>query len=149
MSLIELAKEFRKENVILWKESLPQSHAFGYLFDALVNGPVKFDPMPVWTDMQNRTAQGVYMGNGLLLPHARVKDIVNPLVAVGICPVGIPVPEKTEKAQFVVMVLSPLSSPTAHTLVVGKVARLILDKSLTASLLACKNSLEAYSLITA
>lgn len=123
-------------------------HAFGYLFDALVNGPVKFDPMPVWTEMQNRTTQGVYMGNGLLMPHARVRDISDPLLAIGICPSGISVQNSTEKATLIAMVLSPLNSPVAHTRMVGAIARLALNKDFMLKLLECTSSKDVFDFVT-
>ncbi len=151
MPLLELSPAFRKENVIVWNAALPEAHAFGYLFDALVNGPVKFDPMPVWTDMQKRTAMGVYMGNGLLLPHARVKNLEMPLLAVGICNAGISMAKNAngEVPKLVAMVLSPEESPAAHTRMVGAIAKLILNQEFVQKLLSAKTRDEAFKLIAA
>lgn len=147
MALLELVPDFNEKNIIVWSKSLPQSHAFGYLYDSLVNGPVKFEPMAVWNDMQVRTAQGVYMGSGLLLPHARVKDISNSLLAIGLCPEGIPVEGKSEIARVVTMVLSPVDSPMAHTRLVGAIARLVLNQDFMQKLLNCACSKEVFDFV--
>lgn len=141
-----LSPDFRKENVFLWEKPLAFELAAGLLFDSLVEGPVPFDPMKAWTEMQNRTQQGIYMGNGLLLPHARVSEISNPLIAFGVATQGISsnFTPASEKANLICMVLSPANSPTAHTKVIAKIATRVLDKNWVSSILSSKTTDEIF-----
>ena len=64
------------------------ARALGFAYDALVHGPVKFDPMATWKSLSERVSQGIYMGEGLLLPHTRVPGLPQPLFAFAVCPKG-------------------------------------------------------------
>ena len=56
-----------------YSASEPFSRALGFAYDALVHSGVSFDAHAVWNSLSERVAQGIYMGDGLLLPHTRVK----------------------------------------------------------------------------
>ena len=145
--MLELCPDFCKENVLVFKEQVHFDMAIGLLFDSLVNGKIPFEPLAAWNEMQTRTKQGIYMGNGLLLPHARVKGISNPLLAFGISANGF-LPEtlsSSEKATMICMVLSPVTSPLAHTKVIAKMASKVLDPHWVSKVLACENAEHLYA----
>ena len=81
--MLSLCPNFKKENVFRWEHSISFDLATGLLFESLVRNPVSFNPLIVWNEIQMRSKQGVYMGSGLLLPHARVKELSSPLLAFG------------------------------------------------------------------
>ena len=64
------------------------ARALGFAYDALVHGSVKFDAMETWKSLSERVSQGIYMGEGLLLPHTRVPGLPQPLFAFAVCPKG-------------------------------------------------------------
>lgn len=105
------------------------ARALGFAYDALVHGPVAFDAMQVWKGLSERVAQGIYMGEGLLLPHTRVAGLSEPLFAFAVCPKGyteIKVPAG-QVPQFLCVLLSPAESATAHTQFIAKIARKLLN----------------------
>lgn len=105
------------------------ARALGFAYDALVHGPVAFDAMKVWKGLSERVAQGIYMGEGLLLPHMRVEGLSEPLFAFAVCPQGfteIKVPAG-QTPQFLCVLLSPAESATAHTQFIAKIARKLLN----------------------
>ena len=111
--------------------SAPESfnRALGFAYDALVHGPVKFDAMATWKSLSERIAQGIYMGEGLLLPHTRVAGLSEPLMAFAVCPKGFTdIQVKAgQLPQFLCVLLSPAESATAHTQVIAKIARKLLS----------------------
>lgn len=111
--------------------SEPESFAkaLGFAYDALVHGPVKFDAMATWKSLSERIAQGIYMGEGLLLPHTRVAGLSEPLMAFAVCPKGFTdIQVKAgQLPQFLCVLLSPAESATAHTQVIAKIARKLLN----------------------
>ena len=79
--------------------------------------------------MSERVKQGIYMGEGLLLPHTRVPGLAEPLMAFVVCPEGFSEIELRggEKAQFMCVLLSPAESAMAHTLVIADMAKKMLN----------------------
>ena len=112
-----------------YAESESFNRALGFAYDALVHGPVKFDVMATWKSLAERVEQGIYMGEGLLLPHTRVSGLTQPLFAFAVCPQGftdIKVKEG-QIPQFLCLLLSPAESATAHTQVIAKIACKLLN----------------------
>ena len=111
--------------------SAPESfnRALGFAYDALVHCPVPFDAMATWKSLSERVSQGIYMGDGLLLPHTRVPGLSKPLFAFAVCPKGFTdVNVKPGQVpQFMCLLLSPAESATAHTQVIAKIACKILN----------------------
>ena len=105
------------------------NRALGFAYDALVHSGVAFDANAAWKALTERIAQGIYMGDGLLLPHTRIAGLERPLMAFCVCPTGFTDVEIRggEKAQFMCVLLSPAESATAHTLVIAQMAKLLLD----------------------
>ncbi|MCQ2103716.1 MAG: PTS sugar transporter subunit IIA [Fibrobacter sp.] len=103
--------------------------AIGFAYDALVHGPCSFDANATWKGIVDRVKQGVYMGEGLLLPHTRVPGLAEPLMAFVVCPEGLTGIEirGDEKAQFMCVLLSPAESATAHTVVIADMAKKMLN----------------------
>ncbi len=113
----------------IYTQSVEFNRALGYAYDALVNGPYKFDAMSAWKGLSERIAQGVYMGQGLLLPHTRVPSLKGPLMAFVVCRDGLTgVKTRNEElAQFMCVLLSPAESAMAHTVEIANVAKLLLN----------------------
>ena len=112
----------------VYKEPVAFQRALGLAYDALVHGAVPFDALSVWKALEKRIGEGIYMGSGLLLPHARVQGLAEPLMAFVVAPEikEIVVP-RGETAQFLCLLLSPAESATAHTVAIAGVAKLLLD----------------------
>ena len=107
----------------------PFNHALGFAYDALVHAGIPFDANAAWKTLSERISQGIYMGEGLLLPHTRIAGLPQPLMAFAVCPDGFTGIEirNNEKAQFLCVLLSPAESATAHTQVIAGMAKLLLD----------------------
>ena len=122
--------------------------ALGFAYDALVHGPVAFDAMSVWKSLSERVAQGIYMGEGLLLPHTRVPGLPEPLFAFAVCPKGfVDVNVKAGQVpQFICLLLSPAESATCHTQFIAKIARKLLNPQWRAQALDAKTPEQLNSL---
>ena len=69
----------------IYTQAVEFNRALGYAYDALVHGPYPFDALATWKGLSERVAQGIYMGQGLLLPHTRVPGLKGPLMAFVVC----------------------------------------------------------------
>ena len=65
----------------IYAQPVEFNRALGYAYDALVKGPYRFDALSAWKGLSERVAQGIYMGQGLLLPHTRVPGLQGPLMS--------------------------------------------------------------------
>jgi len=132
----------------LYTSSETFGRAIGFAYDALVHGPCKFDANATWKGVVERVKQGVYMGEGLLLPHTRVPGLAEPLMAFVVCPEGLSDIEIRggEKAQFMCLLLSPAESAMAHTTVIASMAKKMLDPEWKAKALAVKSDDEIKAL---
>lgn len=103
--------------------------ALGLAYDALVHARHPFDALAVWDSLKQRIDQGIYMGQGLLLPHARILGLPEPLMSFSVCPHGFSGIKTSgdELGQFLCVLLSPAESATAHTLAIAGVAKKLLD----------------------
>ena len=121
----------------LYKSTVTFNEALGYAYDALVHA-ASFDAMGAWKALSERVKQGIYMGDGLLLPHTRIAGLERPLMAFCVCPAGFTGIEIRggEKAQFMCVLLSPAESAMAHTQAIAGMAKLILDPEWKARALA-------------
>ena len=93
--------------VRVYTQPVEFNRALGYAYDALVNGPFHFDALSAWKGLSERIAQGIYMGQGLLLPHTRVPGLKGPLMAFEDCRDGFTgiKTRNEETAQFICMLL--------------------------------------------
>ncbi|MBR2095419.1 MAG: PTS sugar transporter subunit IIA [Fibrobacter sp.] len=113
----------------IYTQPVEFNRALGFAYDALVHGPYPFDALAAWKGLSERVAQGIYMGQGLLLPHTRVPGLKGPLMAFVVCKEGFTgvKTRNEESAQFMCMLLSPAESAMAHTVAISNVAKLLLN----------------------
>ena len=131
-----------------YKEIVDFGRALGLAYESLVNSPHEFDSIAAWTKLSERVSQGVYMGDGLLLPHTRIPGLPAPLMAFVVAPEGfsgVTIPGR-ETARFMCLLLSPAESATVHTQAIAEMARLILDKEWKENALACQSDSEVSNL---
>lgn len=133
-----------------YHEPVSFARALGVSYEALVNGPYKFDAFDAWKRLSERVSQGIYMGEGLLLPHTRIAGLPAPLMAFSVASQGfsdISVPRQ-ESAKFMCVLLSPAESAMAHTQTIAKMAALLLDKEWKARALACTDDAQVAALFS-
>jgi mannitol/fructose-specific phosphotransferase system IIA component (Ntr-type) len=80
-------------------------------------------------DRENLGTTG--MGKGLAIPHLRTKAVTDPAGAIGIAPEGIDFQSLDgAPTRLVVLLLSPPSRGREHGEILGKIARLLCDRTL-------------------
>jgi PTS system nitrogen regulatory IIA component len=128
----------------IYAQPVEFNRALGYAYDALVKGPYPFDAMSTWKGLSERVAQGIYMGQGLLLPHTRVSGLQEPLMAFVVAREGITgiKTRNDEKPQFMCVLLSPAESAMAHTVTIANVAKRLLDPEWKEKVLAATDEEE-------
>ena len=71
---------------------------------------------------------GTYAGEGVALPHARLKILSKPRVAFGLSRNGIQDPESGKTIRLMILLLSPEDPPETHVEALSEISRLIRDE---------------------
>lgn len=122
--------------------------ALGLAYESLVNSGYAFDATAAWLTLSERVSQGIYMGEGLLLPHTRIAGLKEPLMSFAVCPEGFTGIKTSgdELGQFMCLLLSPAESATAHTLTIANMAKLLLNAEWKAKALQAKSDADVKAL---
>lgn len=89
------------------------------------------------------------IGNHAAVPHAKLKDIKKPVIAVGISKKGVRYHEDDEQlVHFIILILSPNNSPNVHLQILAAAASLIKkSKNLVKEILAVETAAELIELL--
>lgn len=88
------------------------------------------------------------VGNGVAIPHARIAELTEPIIFVGLSKRGIDFSSLDKKPiQLVILFLTPLSESELHLKILSKLAILLTNKILVAQLKQCGSDEELYHLL--
>ncbi len=92
-----------------------------------------------------------YVGQKLAIPHARFKALAKPVLIIARLkkPIQAPTPISSEKIHFLFVLLTPVSSPRMHQILLGHIARLFESEFLEARLEDATTSEELFEAISA
>jgi len=76
-------------------------------------------------------ADEIAVANGVAIPHARIAELDQPYVFVGLSPDGIVIPEQNERVEVVVLVLSPAQDVARHQRLLARVSEMFTDEQRT------------------
>ena len=74
----------------------------------------------------------------LAMAHARLPELEKPRLAVGVCPVGIPVPGAPDPVKIIVLTLAPSNDPNAYLRVTAAITKALLVPQAIARLASAK-----------
>jgi Kef-type K+ transport system membrane component KefB/mannitol/fructose-specific phosphotransferase system IIA component (Ntr-type) len=66
---------------------------------------------------------------GVVVPHARIRDLARPMIFLGVSPEGVDFPHATEPAHLIFVLLTPEDQPDAHFVHLAEIAGLASDPS--------------------
>ncbi len=108
---------------MIWPETLSKEEAYRRLAKHVVSGRADIDPGRVWDVLRKREAQGsTFLAEDMALPHARIHDLSQPLLGVGLAAKGIIEPETGKKVQIVFLLLSPDQPNDVHVRLLAELA---------------------------
>jgi Kef-type K+ transport system membrane component KefB/mannitol/fructose-specific phosphotransferase system IIA component (Ntr-type) len=76
---------------------------------------------------------------GVVVPHARVEGLEQPLLFLGISPEGIEFPTTAEPARLIFLLLTPADKPKRHLRDLAEIARFVSDPLRLERLIACRS----------
>lgn len=88
------------------------------------------------TLMENRGDLSTELIPGVIVPHARVSGLREPILLLGVSPGGIEVPHRRTPAHLVFLLISPRERPERHLRALAEIARLVSRPERVGELLA-------------
>ncbi len=142
----EATIDIRKERVLIWNQSMVKQEAMKKLLDSFrLPATVR---EPAWQALVSREKQGgTFLGEDVTIPHARIAEIEQPLVALGICRKGIVDDLEAHTFKIMVLFLSPTNQPESHLLVLQAIGRMAQDDILRRRLLAAEDPAEVAGIV--
>ncbi|MGE3522251.1 MAG: PTS sugar transporter subunit IIA [Candidatus Dadabacteria bacterium] len=112
---------------IIWEKPIEKEAAMKELLDVCLRDLADIKDV-AWRAIIEREKQGgTFVGEDVLIPHARIHGIVQPRVALGVCRSGILDREAGRTAKIMFLILSPVEQPNSHVELLGTLARMSCD----------------------
>jgi mannitol/fructose-specific phosphotransferase system IIA component (Ntr-type)/Kef-type K+ transport system membrane component KefB len=102
------------------------------------------------TILERERQGGVTLGDGIAIPHARLPELQQPVVAMGVMPEGRPIQvggAGDQPVDIMYLVLSPPEPPELHIQVLAAIARLLRIEEAREGLRHARNAQEAMEII--
>lgn len=128
---MKLGNIIKREYVKVECRSEDMTGIFTELAEHLIQGGAPLEVSNVVKRLLEREKLGATtVGNSSAIPHSKLKDIADPLVAIGISKKGIPSwGNDTGKIHLIILILSPASSPIIHLQILAAAASFVKKSS--------------------
>jgi len=117
--------------IVIWNQPVRKEIALRTLVDAAVEGRGIGDPATILEFVLKREEEGsTFFNEGVAFPHARVENLKNPVVAMGITRQGVLDLSLEKPVEYIFMVLTPAESPDTQVRILGILARISRNRHL-------------------
>jgi two-component system, OmpR family, sensor histidine kinase KdpD len=109
--------------ILFWDKAIQKDKAMRELLEACVYQNREYHES-AWTALLEREKKGgTFIGEDVAIPHARIPELHNPLVAIGIDRAGIHDNLSGLDAKIMFLLLSPTDPPEIHVKMLGMISR--------------------------
>jgi two-component system sensor histidine kinase KdpD len=132
----------------MWNNPVPKELALRTLVDAAVAGGGLGDPATILGQVLKREEEGsTFFNEGIAFPHARIENLANPIVALGITRQGVSDISTEKPVEYIFLVLTPAESPDAQVRILGILARVSRNRHLLLKIQSCRTPEEVLSAV--
>jgi two-component system, OmpR family, sensor histidine kinase KdpD len=122
---IEKETILSKRSILMWDKPVDKETAMMQLLDECL-----YDRQDIkettWNALVERERQGgTYVGDDVAIPHVRIPDLAQPLIALGIGKKGIQDRDSGRSFKIMILLLSPAVPPETHVAMLGMIARMV------------------------
>jgi two-component system sensor histidine kinase KdpD len=134
--------------IVIWNQPVRKEIALRTLVDAAVGGRGIGDPASILGLVLKREEEGsTFFNEGVAFPHARVENLENPVVAMGVTRQGVADLSLEKPVEYIFLVLTPASVPDAQVRVLGILARVSRNRHLLLKIQSCRTPEEVLSAV--
>jgi two-component system, OmpR family, sensor histidine kinase KdpD len=124
---IETTTILSYSGILIWEKPIDKLDAIRRLLDVCCD-PSSMHKDLLWTSILDREKQGeTFVGEDVAIPHARIKELNQPLIALGIGKAGIQDTETGRSVRIMFLLLSPADPPETHVKMLGLINRMARD----------------------
>jgi two-component system sensor histidine kinase KdpD len=136
------------ERIVIWKDPITTADIRRRLVEAVTGGNPELKPEHVIEKLLEREKQGsTYLNEGVALPHARLDEIKEPLVALGLTHGGVLDAQTDKPVEAVFLLLSPESGSNIHLQLLARAGRALQNRGLRRALSEAQTPVEALQAI--
>jgi len=134
--------------IVIWNQPVRKELALRTLVDAAVGGRGIGDPASILGLILKREGEGsTFFNEGVAFPHARVENLKNPVVAMGVARKGVEDLSLEKPVEYIFLVLTPAESPDTQIQILGILARVSRNRHFLLKIQSCRTPEEILSAI--
>jgi len=134
--------------IVIWNQPVRKEIALRTLVDAAVGGHGIGDPASILGLVLKREEEGsTFFNEGVAFPHARVENLGNPVVAMGVTRQGVEDLSLEKPVEHIFLVLTPADSPDIQVRILGILARVSRNRHLLLKIQSCGTPEEVLSAV--
>src|SRR5262249_4839412 len=119
----------------IWNDPISKADLLKRLVTSIRDDGVSMDVSSVVARLQQREEQGsTFLNEGVALPHARIDDLQDVQVALGLTRAGVLDAPTERPIEEVFMLLSPTKDATAHLKLLARVGRMLQNQEVRRAL---------------
>ena len=143
-----MGKLLPADRIVVWQDATTREAVLNKLIETVVRSVPTLQPDRIRAKLLEREQQGsTYLNEGIALPHARLEELTEPQVALGLTHGGV-MDAKTDKPiEAVFLLLSPASGANVHLQLLAKVGRALQSHDLRAALQEAHDGAQAAAAI--
>jgi two-component system sensor histidine kinase KdpD len=143
-----LGRLLAPSRIVIWDDPISKHDIREGLADAVITDAPKLRKEIVIQKLEEREAQGsTFLNEGVALPHARLDELTEPQVALGLTHGGV-LDAPTEKSiEAVFLLLSPTGGASTHLQLLAKAGRALQNRELRRALAHAKTPQQALDAI--
>ena len=134
--------------IVIWNQPVRKELALRTLVDAAVSDSGIGDPATVLGLILKREEEGsTFFNEGVAFPHARVENLENPIVAMGVTRQGVEDLSLEKPVEYIFLVLTPAESPDSQVQILGILARVSRNRHFLLKIRSCRTPEEVLSAV--
>jgi|WetSurMetagenome_2_1015567.scaffolds.fasta_scaffold12367_2 two-component system, OmpR family, sensor histidine kinase KdpD len=146
---IEKEAILSKRSILIWDKPIDKESAMMQLLDVCLYDKQNIKDT-AWKALMEREQQGgTYVGEDTALPHVRIADLAQPLIALGIGKEGINDRDSGRSFRIMILLLSPATPPETHVAMLGMIAGMVRDDQWRRKVLSTEEPGDIFKIISA
>jgi two-component system sensor histidine kinase KdpD len=143
-----LSRLLSSDRIVIWDDPVTKADVRRRLVEVIANQNPRLRPEQIHQKLAEREQQGsTFLNDGIALPHARLDELTEPQVALGLTHAGVLDAETDKPVEAVFLLLSPTTGANVHLQVLAKVGRAFQNRELRRMLEQSQSPAEALAAI--
>jgi two-component system sensor histidine kinase KdpD len=143
-----LSNLISSRGIVIWNQPVRKEIALRTLVDAAIGGRGIGDPASILGLVLKREEEGsTFFNEGVAFPHARVENLDDPVVAMGVTRQGVEDVSLEKPVEYIFLVLTPAESPDIQVQILGILARVSRNRHLLLKIQSCRTPEEVLSAV--